>query len=307
MTFLLIAVKDTHQDQVKLSQLKIVVAVAEQKTFGEAALELGISQSAVSHAIASLEESLGIILFARGRHGATLTPVGANILPHARAAVDSVSAILKEAAIGKGVDRGKVRIATFRSVATHVLPEGLKRLHEQFPGIVANLTEHENDHQVEQALREGRADVGIITLPVSNDLTAWELLKDEYIVLLPPDAELEGNKLTWEALAKQPLLMPPVDYVMMRPVYDHINGLGYRLNVVSEVETDAATVNLVAQGLGGTILPRLAALPIPEFVQVYALPVPLERPIGVATLTDALLPPAVYALLDTLKQSALKQ
>lgn len=294
--------RDTHQNKIKLSQLKIVVAVAEQKTFGEAALELGISQSAVSHAIASLEEALGVILFSRGRHGATLTPVGANMLPHAKAAVESVAAILKEAAIGKGVERGKVRIAAFRSVSTHVLPQGLKRLHEKYPGIVANLTEHENDQKVEQALKEGRADVGIVTLPASKEFTAWELTEDEYVVLLPPDTELKGNELTWEALAKQPLLMPPIDYVMMRPVYDHINGLGYRLNVVNEVETDSATVNLVDQGLGGTILPRLAALPIPESVQVYALPVPLKRPIGVAILTDALQSPAVYALLEVLKQ-----
>ncbi len=294
--------KETHQNQIKLSQLKIVVAVAERQNFGEAALELGISQSAVSHAIASLEDTLGVILFSRGRHGATLTPVGANILPHAKTAVESVSAILKEAAAGKGVERGTVRIATFRSIATHVLPKGLGRLHEQFPGIVANLTEHENDQQVEQALKEGRADVGIVTLPASKDLTAWELLQDEYVVLLPPKTKLEGSNLSWEALAEQPLLMPPVNYVMMRPVYDHINALGYRLNVVNEVETDSATVNLVAQGLGGTILPRLAAEPIPQGVQVYSLPIPLKRPIGVAVLTDALQSPAVYALLDILKQ-----
>ncbi|MEL6263777.1 MAG: LysR family transcriptional regulator [Cyanobacteria bacterium J06626_6] len=296
--------QNTHQNQVKLSQLKIVVAVAEKETFGEAALDLGISQSAVSHAIASLEEALGVILFSRGRHGATLTPVGASILPHAKAAAQSVSAILKEAAIGKGVERGKVRIATFRSVATHVLPKGLKRLHEQYPGIVANLTEHENDQQVGQALKEGRADVGIVTLPAGRGLTAWELLRDEYVVLLPPGTTLKEDSLTWETLAEQPLLMPPVDYVMMRPVYEHVNKLGYWLNVVNEVETDSATVKLVAQGLGGTILPRLAAEPIPSEVQVYPLPVPLERPIGVAILTDALQSPAVYALLDVLKQQA---
>jgi len=295
-------VKDNPQNQVKLSQLKIVVAVAEQKNFGEAALGLGISQSAVSHAIAALEESLGVILFSRGRHGATLTPVGASILPHAQTVVEGVDAILKEAAVGKGLDRGKVRIATFRSIAARVLPEGLKQLRERFPGIVANLTEHENTHQVEQALREGRSDVGIITLPAGKGITTWELLRDEYVVLLPPDTQLRNNKLTWEALAKQPLIMPPIDYVMMRPVYNHINGLGYRLNVVNEIETDSATVNLVEQGLGGTILPRLAAEPIPAAIQVYSLPVPLERHIAVAILTDALQPPAVYALLEVLRQ-----
>ncbi|KPQ36669.1 MAG: Transcriptional regulator [Phormidesmis priestleyi Ana] len=294
--------QDTFQNRVKLSQLKIVVAVAEQQNFGGAALELGISQSAVSHAIASLEDTLGVVLFSRGRHGATLTPVGEKILPHAQAIMQSTGSILREAAAGKGLDRGKVRIAAFRSVSTHILPEGIKQLHQRFPGIAINLTEHENDYQVEQALREGRADIGIVTLPAGKGITTWELLKDEFVVLLPPDAKLKGSELTWEELAKQPLLMPPVDYIMMRPVYDHINGLGYRLNVVNEIETDAATVSLVAQGLGGTILPRLAAEPIPKSVQIFSLPQPLERPIGIAILTEALQPPAVYALLEVLQK-----
>ena len=293
--------KDTSQNRIKLSQLQIIVAVAERQNFGEAALELGISQSAVSHAIASLEDYLGVVLFSRGRHGANLTPVGSKILPHARAVVDSTASILREAAAAKGLESGKVRVATFRSIATHILPRGIKQLYQRFPGIVINLIEHDDDHQVEQALREGRADVGIITLPAGKGITAWELLKDEFVVLLPPEAQLKGSVLTWEELAKQPLLMPPVDYAMMRPVYNHINGLGYRLNVVNEIETDAATVSLVAQGLGGTILPRLAAEPIPDTVQVYPLPVPLNRRIGVAVLTEALQPPAVYALLETLR------
>ena len=293
--------KDTSQNRIKLSQLQIVVAVAERQNFGEAALDLGISQSAVSHAIASLEDYLGVVLFSRGRHGATLTPVGSKILAHARTVVDSTASILREAAAGKGLESGKVRVATFRSIATHILPRGIKQLYQRFPGIVINLIELDDDHEVEQALREGRADVGIITLPAGKGVTAWELLKDEFVVLLPPETRLKGAVLTWEELAKQPLLMPPVDYVMMRPVYNHINGLGYRLNVVNEIETDAATVSLVAQGLGGTILPRLAAEPIPETVQVYPLPVPLNRRIGVAVLTEALQPPAVYALLETLR------
>lgn len=293
--------KDTSQNRIKLSQLQIIVAVAERQNFGEAALDLGISQSAVSHAIASLEDYLGVVLFSRGRHGATVTPVGSKILPHARAVVDSTASILREAAAAKGLESGKVRVATFRSIATHVLPRGIKQLYQRFPGIVINLIEHDDGHQVEQDLREGRADVGIITLPAGKGITAWELLKDEFVVLLPPDTQLKGSVLTWEELAKQPLLMPPVDYAMMRPVYNHINGLGYRLNVVNEIETDAATVSLVAQGLGGTILPRLAAEPIPETVQVYPLPVPLTRRIGVAVLTEALQPPAVYALLETLR------
>jgi DNA-binding transcriptional LysR family regulator len=293
--------KKPLHNQVKLTQLEIVAAVAKMSSFSEAALTLGISQSAVSHAISTLEETLGVIIFSRGRHGATLTPVGDRILSHAHNILDSTEAILREAAIAKGVERGKVRVATFRSVATHVLPRSIKLLHQRFPGIVINLTEHDDDQQAKQALKEGRADIGMVTLPADPEFQTWELLQDEYVVLLPPETRLKSTPLTWEELMQQPLMMPPVDYVMMRPVYEHINGLGYWLNVVNEIETDAATVSLVAQGLGGTILPRLSAEPIPPALQVYSLPTPLKRTIGVAVLADALLTPAVYALLDILR------
>ncbi len=294
--------KETSQNRIKLSQLQILAVVADRQNFSEAALELGISQSAVSHAIASLENYLGIVLFSRGRYGARLTPVGDRVLTHARVIVEHTQDILQEAAIAKGLEKGQVRVASFRSIATHILPEAIAQFHQRFPGIRLNLSEHEDYTQVEQSLREGRADIGITVLPAGKDLSAWELLRDEFIVLLPPDFALESDALTWPVLAEQPLIMPPVDYIMMRPVYRHINGLGYRLKVINEVKTDATIVRLVAQGVGGTILPRLAAEPIPEGVQVYPLPVPLERQVGVAMLAEALQPPAVYALLETLTE-----
>lgn len=295
--------KESSQNRIKLSQLAILVAVADRQNFSEAALTLGISQSAVSHAISSLETYLGVVLFTRGRHGARLTPVGARVLPHARVIATHTDSILKEAHLTRGLEGGEVRIATFRSIATHVLPNKLAQFHRRFPGIRLNLAEYDNYHRVEQMLREGQTDIGITLMPTGKGLTAWEFLKDEYIVLLPPDLKLDNDQLTWPQLAALPLIMPPVDYVMMRPVYDHINGLGYRLNVVNEIKTDATIVSLVAQGLGGTILPRLAAEPIPKTVRVYSLPIPIERRVGVAVLAEALQPPAVYALLETLIDS----
>ena len=161
-------IKKALPNQIKLSQLEMIVAVAATSSFSEAALELGISQSAVSHAISSLEEALGIVIFSRGRHGATLTPVGDRILTHAQQVIDSTAAIVQEAAIAKGLEQGKVRVATFRSIATHILPDSMKQLYQKFPGIVINLAEHDDDEQVEQALRAGQADIGIVTLPAGR-------------------------------------------------------------------------------------------------------------------------------------------
>ena len=296
--------KSNAQNRIKLSQLQILVAVAEHENFSEAALMLGISQSAVSHAIASLEDYLGIVLFNRGRHGATLTPAGGRILKHAKTITNSTDAILQEAAVAKGLERGQVRIASFRSISTHILPKAIKAFHQRLPGITLNLTEHDNNKAVEQALKEGRADIGIVLMPAGKGLTVWELLQDEFVVILPPDADIKSDSLTWDELTKQPLIMSPIDYPAMRPVYEHINALGYWLNVVNEVETDAAIVSFVEQGIGGTILPRLAAEPIPDTVQVFSLPEPLMRVIGVAIATETLQPPPVYALLETLKDTA---
>ncbi|PSR17235.1 LysR family transcriptional regulator [filamentous cyanobacterium CCP3] len=293
--------RDNHQNQMKLSQLRILVAVAEQETFSEAALNLDMSQSAVSHSISALEEHLGVVLFSRGRHGARLTPVGDRIVSHARIILQQAEAIAKEAELARGLQGGQVRIASFRSIAIHLLPAAIAQFKQRHPNIAVNLSEHDNYLQVEKALREGRADIGFTLLPAADDLDTWEVLENAYVALFPPSFKAVGPQITWAEVAQHPLIMPPADRIMMRDVYDHFQAHGYSLNVVSEVETDTTIVNLVAQGLGATILPRLAAEPIPERVQVFDLPEPLVRVIGAAVLGNGLHTPAIYAFLDVLK------
>jgi DNA-binding transcriptional LysR family regulator len=197
----------------------------------------------------------------------------------------------------------QVRIASFRSIATHLLPSIITEFHQRFPAIAVSLSEHDDYSQVEQALREGRADIGLTFMPASEDLEAWEVLRDEYVALLPTQFHLDKAELTWQALVTQPLIMPPMD-AMMRQVYDHAQACGYPLKVTYAVETDAAIVRLVEQGLGATVLPRLAAEPIPANVRVYSLPTPVVRVIGVAVLASAMHPPAIYAFLEMLKRAS---
>lgn len=295
--------KANPQNQLKLSQLRIFVAVAQRGNFSEAALQLNMSQSAVSHAIAALEDHLGVMLFSRGRHGAHLTPVGMRIVEHAQEIVRRAEIIAREAERARGLQGGQVRIASFRSVATHVLPDVIAQFHQQFPAIALSLTEHDDYDQVEQALREGQADVGFTFLPTGAGIDSWEVMRDEYLALFPTSFEPAGDRLTWPELINYPMIMPPVTSGAMQQVYAHLKSAGYTLRVAYEVETDATIVNLVAQGLGATILPRLAAEPIPATVRVFRLPVPLDRVIGVAVLANALHSPAVFAFLDILKVS----
>lgn len=289
-------------ESVKLSQLRALVAIAQVGNFSEAALHLNISQSAVSHAISSLEDELGVVLLSRGRHGATLTPIGEQIVSHAQQILKLVNVIGKEARLSKGLQGGQVRVVSFRSAATHLLPKVIAQFRQRFPNINVTLVEERGDDKVEQCLREGRADVGIICLPPAADLETWELANDEYVVLLPPQVKVAGRQLTWQELASYPLILPPNNDYCSILIRGHLTTLEQKISAAYEIQEDSTIVSMVMQGLGATIIARLAAEPLPPEVQVYRLPVPLERTIRAAILANSLQPPAVYAFLDTLKQ-----
>jgi DNA-binding transcriptional LysR family regulator len=289
-------------NQIKLSQLRAFVAVADRGNFGEAALHLEVSQSAVSHAIAALEEELGIVLLARGRHGAHLTPVGEQVVSHARQILLELEHLVKEANLSNGLQGGQVRIASLRSVATHILPDAIAKFRHRFSAIAVSITEYPDYHGVDRALKEGYADVGFTYLPNSDEFETWELLRDEYIAIFPATFKLKGTQLSWEQLCSYPFIMTPDHYSCNYLVHSHCTKFGHILKVAYTVREDSTIVSMVARGLGATILPRLAAEPIPEDLHVYSLPTPLERIIGVSILTNGLQVPAVYAFLDTLKQ-----
>ena len=284
----------------KLSQLRAIVAVADYGNFSEAAFALNLSQPAISHAIATLEAELGVPLFARGRRGAVLTTAGEQIVYHARQALLHLELMQKEANLQKGLDGEQVRIASFRSVATHVLPMVIARFRDRFPNIGITIIERPDYLDIEQTLRDGRADIGMTYLPTSADFEVWELVRDDYVALLPPQASLKGIQMTWEDLAAHPLVLLPC-LPCGRLLHKHLSAVAPPMHTASDIQEDSTIVSMVMQGLGAAILPRLAAEPIPKSLCVHLLPDPLKRVIGVAAMSDALHTPAVFAFLETLK------
>jgi DNA-binding transcriptional LysR family regulator len=290
--------------RMKLSQIQALIAVADCENFSEAALELALSQSAVSHAIASLETELGVQLFHRGRHGAQLTPVGERVVIHGRQIVRSLEMMLKEADLEKGLQGGQVRIVTFRSVATHILPGIIVKFRDRFPKIAVSINEVYYTQAVEEALRSGKADIGFVSLPISDEFETKEILRDQYLVLMPPTAKCKNAKISWEELANYPLILQPAETACSIPLRKYLATSKFPLNIAYELSEDSTIVSMVLQGLGAGILPRLAAEPIPIKIKVCSLPMSFERVIGVAVLRDGLLIPAVFAFLDLVTSAA---
>jgi DNA-binding transcriptional LysR family regulator len=297
------AMNEINTRRMKLSQIQALIAVADCENFSEAALQMELSQSAVSHAIASLETELGVQLFHRGRHGAQLTPVGERVVLHGRQIVRSLEMMVKEADLDKGLQGGVVRIVTFRSVATHILPGIIAQFRDRFPKIAVSIAEVYYTQAVEEALRSGKADIGFVSLPISDEFETREILRDKYVVLLPPTAKLSCAKITWEVLANYSLILQPPETACSVPLRKYLATSEFPLNIAYELSEDSTIVSMVMQGLGAAILPRLAAEPIPAEVKICSLPAAFERVIGVAVLRDALLIPAVFAFLDLVKSA----
>jgi DNA-binding transcriptional LysR family regulator len=293
---------DINPYRLKISQLRALVAIADSGTFSDAALALDLSQSAVSHAIATLEEELGVVLLNRGRQGAALTPLGEDVTAEARRMMGSLERIGQLAQQSRGVQQGTVRIAGFRSVATHILPEVIQQFRQDYPGIQVRIEEYHQSRQVEREVRQGNADIGFTYLPTTSEFTAWELLRDRYVLLLPPHSDYLDGPNSWERLVQLPLILAPPDDGCRDIINRHFAHTDFTVQPAYEVREDSTMLSMVQQGLGATIMAQLAAEPIPPSLKIAELPTPLVRVIGVIQLTEALQTPPVYAFMDTLKQ-----
>lgn len=291
--------------KIKLSQLRTLVAVVTHGSFGKASVELDVAQSSVSHSIAALEESLGVSLLFRSRQGASLTPVGQQVMADIQAILSHLDQVVIKAEQAKGLNSGQVRVGCIRSLATYWLPQVLAAFKKQYPDISVTVTTCFDHAEVQQWLRERKLDVGLIDIYDDTGFTVHSICQDDYVALVPRSAPF-GEKVTWAQLAQYPLIMPiSIDegYADLRT---YVQQAEVKLNIEYEINEDATIVRMVAQELGIAILPRLAALPIPDAVKVCQLPVSLTRDLVAAILTDALHSPAVFSFMEMIQHQPIE-
>ncbi|MFL1527786.1 LysR family transcriptional regulator [Pseudomonas sp. O230] len=167
-----------------LTQLEIFSLVAELHGFTAAANRLGISQSAVSHALKSLEQELGVELLRRHQSQVELSDIGQQLLLRARAMLGLANTLRQEAADARGMKCGTLRIGSFGPTSSiKLLPTILQHYRTAHPGIEVHIDEGP-DRQVIQWLEERRIDIGFVVLPeVRFDTVA--LFEDQMVALLP--------------------------------------------------------------------------------------------------------------------------
>jgi DNA-binding transcriptional LysR family regulator len=248
---------------VEVRHLAALKAVAEEGTFGAAALRLGYAQSAISQQIAALERYVGHRLFDRpgGSRPVQLTRAGELLLGHADSIMSRLSAARIDLdSLGTDDCGVPIRIGAFQSVARTILPLILQELGGDTAEVDFALKESNDDRELLELLERGDLDVSFAELPVpEGPIEATRLLEDPFVLVVPEDHEFAmlDRPLTLEELAGLPLIAFKCrSSPRVRETFE-LNALAP--TVVREVEDGGTVVGLVTAGLGLGLMPRLAA------------------------------------------------
>jgi DNA-binding transcriptional LysR family regulator len=275
-----------------LTQLRALVTVVEVRSFSAAAGRLALTQSGVSHAVATLEAELGAALLRRERAGPVPTALGERVLAHAREALRRLEHIHQEVAAAAGPATGKVRLGTPPSVAARVLPGMLAALRRRQPGIDVVLFEG-SDLEVDGWLRTGAVDVGIVPVPRPG-FDALDLVADEMLAVLPAGHPLAGRRaIRLRDIAADPFIMSKGGCEPL--IRDLFRAAGLEPRVRQEVRDMATILGMVQEGLGVTVVPALALPPRAARLRALALEPRARRRLGLAMPALAQAPPAAAA------------
>lgn len=283
---------------VTLQQLRVLVAVAEAGGFTKAAGALRMTQPGVSHTIAGLEAQLGAPLVERGRGGVRPTEVGERVLVYAREILSLVERIGHEASEAYELRTGRLRIGSFPSAASRILPALMGAFNERYPGVEVTLMEG-TDQEVLEHVRSRAVDVGFVTLPAGGVETV-PVAEDELLAVLPGRHPLgDAEAVSIERLAKEPFVMSKGGCEPL--ISSAFRSAGCEPSTRFEVRDMGAILAMVGEGLGVTIVPELALPRHPEDLadlRTVPLDPPVRRRLALATRSLDTSPPAANAFFQ---------
>ncbi|MBN7772289.1 LysR family transcriptional regulator [Clostridium aminobutyricum] len=274
------------------------VKAVEYGSFTKAAESLNYTQSGVSRMINDLETEWGVSLLERGRAGVSLTSDGIKLLPILQRICNEQERLIVQVSNLHELQSGLIRIGTFSSVATHWLPNIIKRFREDYPKIEFELLLGDYT-EIEDWIQEGRVDFGFLRLPTSIKLETVFLEKDRLLVVLPEKHPLaDCDKFPMEELEKNPFIL--LEKGAKAEIAEIFEKNHLTPNVHFTTWDDYAIMSMIENGLGISILPELILQRIPYHIITKELEFPAHRSIGIAMRNKKSLSLAAQRFLEYL-------
>ena len=248
---------------VSLRHLRYFVAAADTGQVSRAAVELNVSQSAVTGAIRQIEGRIGARLFDRHATGVSLTLEGSRFLQHARNIVASVNEALRIPTSASANISGQVRIGVTYTVAGYFLPQHLARFARSYPEVRIEMREASRP-AIEADLLAGRVDVAVLltsNLVNERDIHHETLIRSRRRLWLPIDHPMmRMSEIRLEHVASEPYVMLTVDEAE-ETADRYWQRTRYRPRVIFRTSSVEAVRSMVANGTGLTILSDMVYRP----------------------------------------------
>jgi len=237
-----------------LNELRYIVAVAHERSFGRAAQRCFVSQPALSVAIQKLEKELGTRLFERGKSEVAVTPVGERIVEQAQKVLEEAARVKELAQAGRNELAGPLRLGAIYTIGPYLLPKLIPILRRAAPSMQLFIRENFT-HVLAESLRRGELDVIVIALPFDEPGCVTRAVYDEpFVVALPKGHPWERRKqIPAEELKKESLLLLGEGHCLRDQVLEFC-GSSARGRALEGGSLETIR-QMVASGMGITVLP----------------------------------------------------
>jgi len=295
-------------NNISIRQLQAFVEVAANGSFTRAAEGLHLTQSTLTAQIQQLEEQAGLKLFDRTTRRVLLTAEGERFLPVAERLLSDFAAAMTDLQSRAELKQGHVSLAGSPSVVTRLLPSALAHFRTRHPAISVHIRD-DSAGSLEQRVLNNEVDFALAgNHSRQPDLDYRPLLRDRYGLVVPRHHPLANETtLSWDSVPSHELLLLSRDTGIRAQLERFAdNGqLPIRLDGASmEATNPAGLAALIAQNLGVSVLPALAA-DTRSFEQLRFIPLQqprLEREICIITRRGRALGPAAAALLESVRE-----
>lgn len=237
---------------VHLHQLAYLRETVRWGSLTRAAAALGVSQPALSQALAELERRLGVALFERVGRRRVLTAAGREVDAFARQVLAEADALSQRLAAHRRGQAGTLRVGMIDAASLYVLPEVVRAYRERYPEVELRVAVEASDELLRR-LRARELDLAVVVGPVTEpDLSAVEVAREPLYLYAPPDAEGGPD-------GAPPWVLYPEGSRTRRIIDAALAEVGIRPRVALESSNPAVLRQMVAIGLGWSVLPAAVA------------------------------------------------
>ncbi|MEV8565179.1 LysR family transcriptional regulator [Streptomyces sp. NPDC051322] len=245
-----------------LKQLRSFVAAARLGSFTAAAQSMDVAQASVSELIRKAEDEEGVTLFVRGSRRLLLTSAGSTLLPFAERALAAVDEGAHALRALRSLQGGVVTFGLLRNAAFYVLSDLVQHFHRNHPGVRVRMVGL-NSVEVAEEVAAGTIEAGLVVLPIEDTaLKVTPLLRDE-VLYVSRDPDHVQRPVSVADLAQARLVLYDAHYNWRDPtrrqLAERAQFAGMRIEPWVEVEHVEQALDLVANGVGDTVVSRAVA------------------------------------------------